>query len=36
MNFVGYDYKKERSSGMEEYVFGGDMDDGSESEESEE
>lgn len=24
MNFVGYDYKKERSTGMEEYVLGGE------------
>lgn len=33
MSFVGYDYKKEKNTGMEEYVLSGNMDDDSGSEE---
>jgi pyrimidine and pyridine-specific 5'-nucleotidase len=32
MSFVGYDYKKEKNTGMEEYVFSGDIDDDNGSE----
>jgi len=33
MSFVGYDFKKEKNTGMEEYIMGGGSSSGSDDEE---